>query len=47
MKHLIGFILLWIALGMLLMLFIRNGILSLCLILFCLLLGYYLFSSSC
>jgi hypothetical protein len=43
MKRLIGFILFWIAVGMILMLFIRHGILALCTILLCLVCGYHLF----
>ncbi|MGN0506735.1 MAG: hypothetical protein ACI4FZ_09245 [Lachnospiraceae bacterium] len=43
MKRLIGFILFWIAVGMILMLFITNGILAICLILLFLICGYNLF----
>ncbi len=43
MKRLAGFILFWIAIGMTIMLFLRNGFLALCIILLCLILGYHLF----
>jgi len=43
MKRMIGFILFWIAIGMTIMLFITNGILAICIIILCLLLGYNLF----
>ncbi|MBP3578689.1 MAG: hypothetical protein J6K15_11305 [Lachnospiraceae bacterium] len=43
MKRLIGFILFWIAVGMILMLLIRHGILALCIILLFLVCGYHLF----
>jgi len=42
-KRMIGFILFWIAIGMTIMLFITNGILAICIIILCLLLGYNLF----
>lgn len=45
MKHMLGFILFWIAIGMTIMLFITNGVLAICIILLCLILGYNLFSS--
>jgi hypothetical protein len=45
MKRMIGFILFWIAIGMTIMLFITNGILAICIIILCLILGYNLFSS--
>jgi len=45
MKRMIGFILFWIAIGMTIMLFITNGILAICIIILCLLLGYNLFCS--
>ncbi|MBS5665733.1 hypothetical protein [Roseburia sp. AM59-24XD] len=43
MKRMLGFILFWIAIGMLLMLWIGSGFLAFCIIVLCLLLGYYLF----
>ena len=43
MKRMIGFILFWIAIGMTIMLFITNGLLAICIIILCLLLGYNLF----
>jgi len=45
MKRMIGFILFWIAIGMTIMLFITNGIVAICIIILCLLLGYNLFCS--
>lgn len=45
MKHMLGFILFWIAIGMTIMLFITNGVLAICIILLFLILGYNLFSS--
>jgi len=45
MKKMIGFILFWIAIGMTIMLFITNGIVAICIIILCLLLGYNLFCS--
>ena len=43
MKRMLGFILFWIAVGMIIMFFLTNGILAVCLILICLFLGYHLF----
>ena len=43
-KRLFGFILFWIGIGMLIMLFIHHGLLALCIIIACLVLGYNLFS---
>lgn len=43
MKRMIGFILFWIAIGMLLMLFIHNMLIGMILIAVLLLLGYNLF----
>ncbi|MCH5264370.1 MAG: hypothetical protein J1F02_00610 [Lachnospiraceae bacterium] len=45
MKRLLGFILFWIGIGMCIMLFIRNGLLALCIMIACLALGYNLFTS--
>ncbi|MGN1206618.1 MAG: hypothetical protein ACI4SQ_06490 [Eubacterium sp.] len=45
MKKLLGFILFWIGIGMVIMLFITNGFLAICIILLCLILGYNLFTS--
>lgn len=44
MKRLLGFILFWIGIGMCVMLFVRNGILALAIMIACLVLGYNLFS---
>ncbi|MGN0164645.1 MAG: hypothetical protein ACI39R_00540 [Lachnospiraceae bacterium] len=43
MRKMLGFILLWIAVGMILMLLIRNILLGLFVIALCLILGYNLF----
>ncbi len=43
MKRVIGFILFWIAVGMIIMQFVETGLLSICLIIFCLALSYNLF----
>ncbi|MCH5268275.1 MAG: hypothetical protein J1E62_08030 [Lachnospiraceae bacterium] len=45
MRHMIGFILFWIAIGMTIMLFIENGVIALLIIILCLVLGYNLFCS--
>ena len=44
MQRLIGFILFWIGIGMCIMLFLHHGLLALCIIIACLVLGYNLFS---
>ncbi len=44
MKRMFGFILFWIAIGMTIMLFITSGLLAIFLIIFCLVLGYNLFT---
>lgn len=46
MRKMCGFILLWIAVGMILMLLIRNLLLGLFVIILCLVLGYNLFCKS-
>ncbi len=45
MKKVCGFVLFWIAVGMTIMFFIESSILSICLIVFCLVLAYNLFCS--
>lgn len=45
MRHMIGFILFWIAIGMTIMLFLDNGVIAVLIILLCLILGYNLFCS--
>lgn len=45
MKRLFGFILFWIGIGMCVMLFLKNGILALSIMITCLVLGYNLFCS--
>lgn len=45
MRHMIGFILFWIAIGMTIMLFLENGVIAVLIILLCLILGYNLFCS--
>ena len=43
MKRIIGFIMFWIAVGMIIMMFIDSFVLSICLIVFRLILGYHFF----
>ncbi len=43
MKCLIGFVLFWIGIGMCLMMFMKNGLLALSIMIGCLVLGYNLF----
>lgn len=43
MKRIIGFIMFWVAVGMTIMLFIDSALLSICLILFFLVLSYNFF----
>lgn len=43
MKRMLGFILFWIAIGMTIMLFLKNGILAIAMIILCLILGYNFF----
>ncbi len=43
MKRMVGFILFWIAIGMAITFFMRNGFLAMLVILACLTLGYNLF----
>ncbi|MDD3221501.1 MAG: hypothetical protein PHG07_03855 [Lachnospiraceae bacterium] len=43
MKRIIGFIMFWVAVGMTIMLFIDSALLSICIILFCLVLSYNFF----
>ena len=45
MRHMIGFILFWIAIGMTIMFFISNAVIAVLIILLCLVLGYNLFCS--
>ncbi len=45
MRHMIGFILFWIAIGMTIMFFISNAVIAVLIILLCLILGYNLFCS--
>ena len=45
MKKMCGFVLFWIAAGMTIMMFINSSVLSICLIIFCLILAYNLFCS--
>lgn len=40
MRHMIGFILFWIAIGMTIMFFISNAVIAVLIILLCLVLGY-------
>ena len=44
MKQLLGFVLIWIGIGMCIMLFLRNSFIALFIIVFCLWVGYKLFS---
>lgn len=45
MRHMFGFILFWIAIGMSIMLFLENAVIAVLIILLCLILGYNLFCS--
>ena len=45
MRHMSGFILVWIAIGMTIMFFISNAVIAVLIILLCLVLGYNLFCS--
>lgn len=46
MKRILGYTLFWLAIGMTVMLFMRSSLLSICVIIFCLVLGYNLFNCS-
>ncbi|HIT05646.1 MAG TPA: hypothetical protein IAB53_03250 [Candidatus Scybalocola faecipullorum] len=45
MKRVCGYTLFWFAAGMTVMLFMRASLLSICMIIFCLVLGYNLFNT--
>lgn len=45
MKKICGFGLFWVAVGMTIMFFIESAVLSICIIVFCLVLAYNLFCS--